>query len=159
MAERDYTFKVMHDSIVIARQVFFEDESRMERNEPSIYPADLGITSTEEYVEFLRKNEYLFDPLETDLSAISIGNVSRSDPENTILVLSTGNMRDIHTMIHNLGSGPPDYKKGYIAFKKNRNGQFYPLNERHNEALVGADPPRTPAFLAHEAEQGAAVNP
>ncbi len=56
--------------------------------------------------------------------SLRLANRSRSDPPETVFLLSTGVMRDIHTMIHNIG-GYPHYASGYLSIKKDGGGQFY----------------------------------
>jgi hypothetical protein len=147
LKERDYTFHVMHDSAILASRITSADLERQAHGEPSIYPKDLGITDTDTYIRFLKKNEIFYEPLKTNLHALSFGNVSRNDPPDTIFILSSDTMRDIHTMIHQIGVGVLDYTRGFIAFRKNGEGQFYKSTERSDTSRVGFDPPRKPTYL------------
>src|SRR5258707_1176071 len=100
LKERDYTFKVNHDALILATRIAWADLERARSNEPSIYPTDLGMKDTATYIDFLKKNEILTEPLETDLHSLRFGNVSRADSENTIFILSSDTMRNIHVIIH-----------------------------------------------------------
>ena len=145
-AERDHTMKMFEDAQSLAYAVLEADSDRESKALASIYPRDLGITSGGAYLAYLEQQGVISFIPKTSRS-IRISNVSRSDSADTIFLTSIGTMRDIHTMIHNIG-GYPNYKKGYISVRKNGTGQFYastvPLES------TGQEPPNEPHFLKAE---------
>ncbi len=65
------------------------DKARVSKGNPSIFPVESGITSTAEYRKILAEGNYLSsaDWAALGLDAVSVGNVSWADPEDTILMV------------------------------------------------------------------------
>jgi hypothetical protein len=145
LQKRQHTMDLYHEMTGLCYQVKIADYERAVEGESSIYPADIDAKNTGEYLHFLASNGYLTTPLTVDAGEIEIGNVSRSDPDTTIFLRSTGTQLDIHTLIDQLG-GVPNYAHGFLSFKKNGRGQFY-RDEKRGAPEVGSEPPRTPIFL------------
>ena len=146
LGERDHTMRLFEEARTLAFAVLEADSDRESKGLPPIYPRDLGITSGKAYLSYLQQHCIISAVPKTSTS-MRIANLSRSDSVDTIFVTSIGTMRDIHTMIHNIG-GYPNYKKGYISVRKDGKGQFY----ASTVPLVssGQEPPNEPHFLEAE---------
>jgi len=147
MRQRNLSLKVFQDAMNIAIVVQANDEELERAGKPSIWPADLGMKDSWEYIRFLKSKGYIEFLPKTPPGSLQIGNVSRDSSGNTIFVMSTGTMLDVHTMIHIIG-GVPNYSKGFIAFRKNGKGQFYRDAERSNHDRIGEEPILSPPFLS-----------
>jgi hypothetical protein len=142
LRKREHTMRVYQAAIELTAMARVESSNA----DDSIYPADRGIRSVPAYLDYLRSHRLLDQPLGIDPGELSIGNVSWKDPNNTIFIRSTEDQLDIHTMIDNSG-GVPNYAHGFILMQKGGKGQFY-RNELKGKPALGAEPPRTPAYLS-----------
>jgi hypothetical protein len=136
--------KLIGDARTLAYAVLEADSDRESEGLGSIYPRDLGITSSEAYLSYLQKQGYITALPKTG-SSMRIANLSRSDSTNSIFVISIGTMRDTHNSIFNLG-GYPHYKKGFVSIRKDGHGQFYTSSVAL--AATGQEPAIQPYFLA-----------
>ncbi len=146
LSERDHTMKLIQDAQTLAFAILEVDSERESKGLPSIYPRDLDLDSGKAYLSYLLEHGFISAVPNTSPS-MRVANLSRSDSADTIFVTSIGTMRDIHTMIHNLG-GYPNYKKGFLSIKKNGNGQFYASSVALS--ATGQEPPIQPQFLEPE---------
>jgi hypothetical protein len=148
LKKREHTMQLYQTLPGLVMEIRMADSERMEENESSIYPADLGIKTVRVYIDFLRSNGYIEKSLLFDPNEIEIGNISRNDPDQTIFILTNQVQYDIHTMIDNIG-GVPDYAHGFILIRKDGKGEFY-RDEKKGSPELGIDPPRVPPYLSVE---------
>lgn len=144
--QRNKTMKVFEDSRRLAFAIAETDAERAAKNQPSIYPRDLGTLSSMEYFSYLHA-QGIIKKIPSTIQNLRIGNISRSDDSSTIFIISIGTMRDIHAMIHSIG-GVPNYQKGFLSIQKGGKGQFYPSSAPL--ASTGLKPPCNPPFLSNE---------
>jgi hypothetical protein len=97
------------------------------------FPADSGITSQTEYLTLLVNKDLLSEEDANRLSErLVIGNVSKNDPPETICIRSR--------------PGPND-SMGFSVFRMSGDGRFVSRHDAGDVALVGKEPPRSPAYL------------
>lgn len=143
LGQRNLTLQCFEDAQGLAIAVLEADSDRESKGLASVYPRDLGLTSRNAYFSYLQQQGILSTIPKTG-SSMRIANLCRPDSEDMIFVTSIGTMRNIHTMIHNLG-GYPNYEKGFISIKKNGSGKFFqssvPLS------ATGQEPTNEPYYL------------
>ena len=144
--KREHTMQLCKAMQNLAYEIKQTDLERSLEGKSSIYPADLGIRSVRGYLDFLIANGCLKEPLLINANELEIGNVSRTDPDETIFLQANRTQYDIHTMITNIG-GVPNYAKGFLLFRKNGQGDFY-RDEKRKFPELGKEPLRTPSYLS-----------
>ena len=114
-----------------ARTMFGEMQTAASQSNGVPFPADIGAITKRGYLKKLVDEAYLTQADSDRLSArLSIGNISRNDPPETIT----------------LRSKPIDgQKSGFVILQMNGEGRV--LRQENDQLPEAKDPPRTPAYL------------